>query len=126
MIYNILDDNNNVINTIIASEEFVEAAYPGHYVLVGPEPTPPPPPPIITKLAMLTRFTDAEYVGILTEAKTDVTIEAWLNKFNAATTINLEDPRTVSGMDLLVADGLITQVRADAILTDPVQDSERP
>lgn len=126
MIYNILDDNGNVINTIIADAAFMEANYPGHYALVGPVPAPPPPPPIITKIAMLTRLTDAEYVGILAAAKTDVEVEGWLGRFNAANTINLEDSRTVEGINLLVTKNLLTQARATAILTDPVQDSERP
>jgi len=126
MIYNILDDNGNVINTIIADAAFMEANYPGHYALVGPVPTPPPPPPIITKIAMLTRLTDAEYVGILTAAKTDVAVEAWKTKFDAAGTINLDDQRTKDGIALLVTKNLLAQARADAILTDPVQDSERP
>lgn len=86
----------------------------------------PAPAPIITKIAMLTRFTDAEYVGILTAAKTDVEIEGWLGRFNAANTINLEDSRTIAGMDLLVTKNLLTQSRETQILTDPVQDSERP
>lgn len=34
--YQILDDQGEVINTIIADEAFVEAAYPGHYRLVPP------------------------------------------------------------------------------------------
>lgn len=89
-------------------------------------PAPPPPSPIITKIAMLTRLTDAEYVGILMAAKTDVEVEAWKTKFDAAGTINLEDSRTLAGINLLVTKNLLTQARADAILTDPVQDSERP
>jgi len=85
-----------------------------------------PPPPVITKIAMLTRLTDAEYVGILAAAKTDVEIEGWLGRFNAANTINLDDQRTKDGIALLVTKNLLTQARADAILTDPVQDNERP
>ena len=34
--YEILDDQGDVINTIIADEAFVEEAYPGHYRLVPP------------------------------------------------------------------------------------------
>lgn len=45
MIYNILDDHGNVINTVIANAAFMEAHYPGHYALVGPAPAPPPPGP---------------------------------------------------------------------------------
>ncbi len=126
MIYNILDDQGNVINTTLASEDFVEANYPGHYALVGPEPTPSEPDPIITKVAMITRFTDPEFVGILTAAKTDVEIEGWYARFSASNTINLADARTIAGVDLLVTKNLLTQARATAILTDPVQPSERP
>jgi hypothetical protein len=125
MIYNILD-NGNVINTIVASEEFVQTYYPNSYVLVGPEPAPPAPPPIITKISMLTRLTDEEYVGILVAAKVDIEVEAWKNKFDTTGTVNLEDSRTISGMNLLVYKGLLTQERATEILTTPVQDSERP
>ena len=82
--------------------------------------------PIITKIAMATRFTDAEYVGVLSAAKTDVEVEAWLSKFNMASQINLEDPRTFAGIDLLVTKNLLTQARATEILTAPVQPNERP
>ena len=39
----ILDENENVINTIVASEEYAEATYPGHWRVV--ETTDPPAPP---------------------------------------------------------------------------------
>lgn len=127
MIYNILNDQGNVINTIVASPEFVEAHYPGHYQLVGPNPNPAPTEPnIITKIAMITRFTDAEFVGILAAAKTDVEVEGWYARFSAANTINLDDQRTQDGIAMLVTKNLLTQARATAILTDPVQPEERP
>lgn len=95
-------------------------------VFIAPSaPTPQEQPKIITKVAMITRFTDEEFVAILTAAKTDVQIEAWYARFNSASQIDLSDPRTVSGMDLLVSKSLLTQERADKILTDPVQESER-
>ena len=41
----ILDENENVINTIVASEEYAEAMYPGHWRVVEmPEPPAPPAP----------------------------------------------------------------------------------
>ena len=96
----------------------------------APPPAPAAPPPlpnVITKVSMLTRrLTTAEFVGILTAAKTDVAIEAWKYVFDAATTIDLDSQNTRDGMALLVAKGLLTQARADAILTDPVQPEERP
>jgi hypothetical protein len=126
MIYQILNDAGEVINTILAEEWFVEKYYPGHYQLVGPEPAPPPPPPIITKLAFRYRLTDAEYVGILAAAKTDVEVAAWVETFNMVAQVNLDDPRTASGLEMMVAKSLLTEERKTEILTAPVQDSERP
>lgn len=125
MIYQILNDAGEVINTIIADEAFVEKKYPGHYVLVGPEPT-PFVLQVITKLAMIDRFTEAEYEGVLTAAKTDVQVQGWLDRFNVSNQINLEDSRTVSGINLLVSKNLLTEARGNEILTAPVQDFERP
>ena len=89
-------------------------------------PSPETPSSSLSKIAMLTRLSDAEYIGILMAAKSDVAVEAWKTKFDAATTISLDDQRTKDGIALLVTKNLLTQARADAILTDPVQDSERP
>lgn len=93
----------------------------------APPPPPPLPPNIITKVAMLTRrLTTAEFVKILTAAKSDPAIEAWKYVFDAASQVDLDSQNTKDGMALLVAKGLLTQARADAILTAPVQPEERP
>jgi len=128
MIYEILDDFGNVINTIVADQAFVEAKYPGRYRDTGRDERPPAPvlQPIITKIAMITRFTDIEYTGILAAAKTDVEVQGWLDRFYAANQINLADSRTVSGINMMVTKGLLTQTRANEILNNPVQDDERP
>jgi len=124
MIYEILSDSGQVVNTIIADEAFVEAHYPGHYRLVGPEPV--TTPRIVTKLAFRYRLTDAEYVGILTAAKTDVSVAAWIETFNIVSQVNLDDPRTKAGLDMMVSKGLLTAERKTEILTAPVQSDERP
>lgn len=82
--------------------------------------------PVLTKLAFRYRLTDAEYVGILSAAKTDVEVAAWVETFNMTIQINLDDPRTASGLDMMVAKNLLTEERKTEILTAPVQDSERP
>lgn len=86
----------------------------------------PAPPPVITKLAFRFRLTDAEYVGILYAAKTDVEVTAWLETFNMVTQINLNDPRTKLGLNMMVSKSLLTTGRETEILTAPVQPSERP
>jgi hypothetical protein len=125
MIYEILDDDGKVINTILADKSFVEKCYSGHYRLVGPEPE-PYVEPIVTKVAFRFRLTDAEYVGILAAAKTDVEVAAWVETFNMVSQIKLDDPRTISGVETLVDKELLTEEREQEILTNPVQPNERP
>lgn len=124
MSYQILDDEGNVINTINADQAFVEANYPNHWRYV--EDPPPPPTWIITKLSMISRFTNAEYIGILSAKKTDVTVEAWYDAFYAASQVNLQDKRCRDGLNFLVSKNLLTQARATEILTTPAADSEIP
>lgn len=122
MSYQILDDNGNVINTINADQQFVEQYYPNRWVYV-----PDPPPPqiwTITKLAMISRFTNEEYIGILTAKKTDVVVEAWYDNFSASTQINLKEQRWIDSINSLVSKNLLTQERADTILTTPAQPNE--
>jgi hypothetical protein len=45
-----------------------------------------------------------------------VAVEVWLEKFKQATEINLDDPRTVSGVQALEEAGLIAPGRAAEIL----------
>jgi hypothetical protein len=124
-IYTITESDGSVRN-IVAEQSFVEQYYPGKWVYVGPENPPLAIPlyPPITRLAMIDRFSDAEYTGILAAAKTDVEVQGWLDRFNVSKNVNLKDERTVSGINLLVSKGLLTQGRADSILTDPVQPEE--
>ena len=83
-------------------------------------------PIIITKLALLNRMTDAEFIGIINAAKTDAEVELWKTRFDNATTIDLADgSRVVAGFPMLVTKGLLTQERATAILTAPIQPNER-
>lgn len=85
-----------------------------------------PEPNIITKVAFRFRMTDAEYVGVLSAAKTDVEVAAWVETFNMVSKIDLDDQRTKDGVANLVNKNLLTQARATEILTAPVQQGERP
>jgi hypothetical protein len=91
------------------------------YIIAGNRPD-----SVITKVAFRFRLTDAEYVGILQMAKTEIAVTAWVETFNMVSQINLVDPRTIAGVEQLVALDLLTEERAGEILTAPVQPSERP
>lgn len=88
--------------------------------------TPPPLPNIITKVAFRFRMTDAEYVGILSAAKTDIEVASWVETFNMVSQIDLDNQRTKDGVANLVSKNLLTQSRATEILTAPIQPNERP
>ena len=83
-------------------------------------------PNIITKLAFRFRLTDAEYVGILAAAKTEIAVAAWVETFAMVTQVNLADARTIAGVQQLAALDLLTDERAATILTAPVAEEERP
>ena len=83
---------------------------------------PPPPPPPLTRLGFMSRFTDAELVGIEVARMTapDVTQRATLavlkESWMAATEVDVGDPRTQQGVGMLVQAGLLTAERAAQIL----------
>lgn len=91
----------------------------------SPPPLPPPLPNIISKLAMIDRFTEAEYEGVLAAARSDVQVQGWLDRFASANKIDLDNSRTIDGINLLVSKNLLAQDRANTILTAPVQAGER-
>ncbi len=76
----------------------------------------------LSKLEYMQRFTDAELEGIYSAAKVSTAVEVWLAKFNAAsvdadgTSIDLDDPRTVAGVNALESVGLIGVGRAAEVL----------
>lgn len=84
--------------------------------------TPPPEPslaaanPIISKLQFLNRLGDDAYIAILTAAKTDVVVEAWINKFNLSGDVDLSDIKTKDALDMFVSKNLITQEKANSVL----------
>lgn len=80
-----------------------------------PEPLPPPPVRVLTKLEYMDRFMDAELAGIYTAAKTVVQVEIWLEKFKLATEVNLDDARTLLGLQAMEAAGLLESGRAAEI-----------
>ena len=85
---------------------------------------------IITRLAFLSRFTDAEAVA-LDLASIGATVEAatlrrYMAKVNAATFIDLSREDTRAGVLALETMGILAEGRALEILDSPVQSHEVP
>lgn len=118
MKYEILNEQGEAINTIIADADFVERHYQGKFRELPEDPVQPGPVKTqITKLEYMNRFTDTELAGIYTAAKNVIQVEVWLEKFKLATDISLADQRTIAGLQALEAVGLLDAGRAADILT---------
>lgn len=91
----------------------------------------------ITRLAFLDRFTEDEYVTLDlasiddpnagAEARTNqAKIRRYLKKVEAANYIDLSRQDTIDGVNVLALLGILTPERAGSILTDPINQEERP
>ncbi len=92
----------------------------------------PPQPSKVSRLAFLSRFTDAEAIDIdidlasIGATRDAAAVRRYLSKVNAAQFIDLQDVDTRAGVQALEAAGLIAAGRAAAILDAPVQARELP
>lgn len=102
-------------NTVLADQSFIDENHPGA-VLIPDASQADARQTILSRLHFMNRFTDAEMAGIYTAAKSSVQVEIWLEKFRLASEINLDDPRTVAGVQALEAAGMIGAGRAEEIL----------
>lgn len=101
-----------------------------HVALVDAE-TPPPVTPVqvkISRLAFITRFTDAEAVALDLSSQ-GATVKAasmrrYMQKVNAAEFIDLNRPDTRIGVQTLEAVGLLAPGRSIVILDTPLTESE--
>lgn len=62
-------------------------------------------------------FTDSEYATMAEKRKTNLALDKWLTLALATSSINLDSPRVQGGMTALVAEGVLTQARADIIMS---------
>lgn len=94
-----------------------------------PAPAPTPAPRHITRLAFLTRFTDAEAIAIdlASQGATPAAaaMRRYQSKINAATYVDLDRADTRAGVQALELTGLIGEDRAVVILDAEIQDAER-
>jgi len=113
--------------TDITPEPGIGWTYENAVFIAPPAPPPAPPEPsVITKIALLNRMTDAEFISIINAAKTDAEVELWKTRFDNASSIDLISiDRVVAGFPMLVTKGLLTQGRSIEILTAPIQPDER-
>lgn len=116
MNYELLNANNEVVNTIVLNDLSAWQIPEGHTLRLLSEPESSPKPPL-TQLMFLRLFTAQERIAIKAAANTDPIVEDFLYLLNLAQDINLQDVDTVAGVNYLEQQGLIAPNRAQEILT---------
>lgn len=120
----ILDENGNVINPIVASEEYAEATYPGHWrVVETPEP-PAPPAPVWEWYIDIGPFFDrfgAAKMPVLTSA--DVGVQAILKDTQVRRWLDLRLPEIEQSVQYIASKvpELTVQLQEQIINTKPAE-----
>jgi hypothetical protein len=77
----------------------------------------PPPPTVLTFNQLISRLTPQEQGALGAAALANPQILLWFGMGAAANSVNLLDPQTRTGMDVLEAAGVLSSARCDAVLT---------
>ena len=114
--YQVFNEGGEVIDVIVATEEFMRQKYPnGSYVerhLPKPDFS-----RIISKREFRFRFTTAEYTALLSAAKTDAEVQAWVETFNLYNEIHLDDPYVIESVGMMADKNIIDASRKETILS---------
>ena len=118
--------NGVVVNTAISTspitEEWIacsDTVGPGDTYSGGvfsKPPTPETPREPISKIEYLRRFTQDERVGIRLAAASNHIVNDYVELLNATTTLHLDDPDVIAGVNQLEQAGLLAAGRAAEIL----------
>lgn len=76
----------------------------------------PPPKTQYSPLDFLDLFTEQEQLAVVAATRESDPIKLWYDKMLASSFVDLNDPRTSSGLTALVDAGLIPQARYDQIM----------
>lgn len=122
----ILDENGNVINTILAGEEYAEAMYPGHWrVVETPEP-PAPAAPVWEWYIDIGPFFDrfgAAKMAVLTSV--DAGVQAILKDVQIRKWLDLKLPEVTQSVQYVASKvDAVTPEIVDSILNTPVSENE--
>lgn len=121
--------DGEIVNTVVADEAFIQAAYPGRWELVEsaqPEPAAPAPDPtewLIDVGPFFDRFGPAKMAVL---SSSDATVRALVTDLQVRKWIDLKRADVAQGIDLLISKSIpgLDAARKSAILNDPVQPVE--
>lgn len=114
MNYELLNAENEVVNTIVLNNLSDWPVPEGHSLRELPEPEITVIPQLLTQLAFLRRFTASERIAI--RSSTDPIIQDFLQLVSLAQDILVTDPDTQMGVGYLAQQGYIAPERVAEIL----------
>ena len=136
--FEVLDDNDEVSNTIVADTDFMVAAFPdGNYREVVETVAVSVADSKITVLAFRQRFTIAEKtnmeiasidnpIAAVSVRLASASLRVYMADVAAATYVDLQDVKTREGVTTLEVMGVIGVGRASEVLDAPIQQEELP
>lgn len=130
-IYEILDDNNAVINTIIADSDFVDQHYPGKYRLVEAAVEAPAENYNLSKRAFKARFPRAKWIAAKQAALASPALADFFEDFELSSYINVKDINTIAAVTAIGDASIPVEFRLiaeeiNAVLNVPTQPGEEP
>lgn len=114
--YYIKDNQGNVINTISATESYVERKFPGMWELVPEVVRPPARKTVLTHREFLKRLTAQEFKTIRQAAKSNAEVDMFMYLFELSSEVNLDDADTIAGVRALELAGILNAGRSTEIL----------
>lgn len=116
--YEILDENSEIINRIVADQDFVDTHYSGQYRLVeDPPEVEPEPSPIITVLQLRRLFTFQEKLAVEQAIQNgNAALKVFMDDLSASSYVDLTGPLVTQGLEVLVQSEIITSERKTEIL----------
>ena len=76
------------------------------------------PVPKLTRFQFVNRFTLEEMVAIESAADNDPEVRVFLRLLDVAEDIDLQNEKLLSGLNLLVSKGILTQERLEEVLSE--------
>jgi hypothetical protein len=120
----VLDDNGAALAGYHVAASFRAIAPPSDWaphVITPPARMPMPGPTaigprILTVLQFRDRLTEAEEIAITAAGMASPAVRVWLDRLSGAQEVNLDDPRTVAGLNSMAEAGLLAPGRVVEIL----------
>lgn len=108
---------NDDLVTVWEDGEYKEVPRSDLIVIATPAPL-PIPAKSWTPLEFKEMLTVEERISLRQFAKSDPMAEDWLDLINAATIVHADDPRLQAGLHYMIAKGVLSAERVNAILND--------